>query len=122
LCEGVRYSLTGECRDVINCFCTQCQKTSGHHFAATRVDMDQFRLIKDETLTWFESSDFAKRGFCNRCGSNLFWKRHGADTISVTAGTIDNPTVLITSANIFVEDMSDYHDLPSVSQPSREER
>ena len=115
LCEGVRYRLTGPCRTVINCFCGQCQKTTGHHFAATRVKDEQFELTNDETLTWYQSSDSAKRGFCNRCGGNLFWKPTGADTISVTAGTIDSPTGLITTDNIFVEDMSDYHDLPALS-------
>ena len=115
LCEGVRYRLTGECRDVINCFCGQCRKTTGHHFAATRVGMNQFELLNDETLDWYPSSDNAKRGFCNRCGSSLFWQQYGTDTISITAGTLDKPTGLITTKNIFVEEMSDYHRLPELS-------
>lgn len=114
LCEGVRYKLVGECREVINCFCEQCQKTSGHHVAATGVDQDQFELINDSTLEWYESSDFARRGFCNRRGSSLFWKKHDSNGISIHAGTIDKPTYLKTSENIFVEDMSDYHNLPTL--------
>ncbi len=114
LCEGVRYTLSGDCRGVVNCFCTQCQKTSGHHFAATQVDNDQFVLDKDETLNWYQSSKIAERGFCNRCGSSLFWRTIGGETISITAGTIDKPTHLNTTANIFTKDMSDYHDLPKV--------
>ncbi len=114
LCEAVRYRLIGACRDVVNCFCTQCQKSTGHHFAATRVNLDQFELLADSTLTWYASSDAAKRGFCNQCGSSLFWQRNGGDTISVTAGTIDKPTHLKTAENIFVEDKSDYYDLPEL--------
>ena len=115
LCQGVRYKLVGECREVINCFCKQCQKTSGHHFATTRVNLDQFELTSDTTLDWYEASDIARRGFCNRCGSSLFWQRNGTDTMSVTAGTIDHPTFLKTTSNIFVEDKSDYHDIPELS-------
>ena len=114
LCGGVRYRFTGESRDVINCFCTQCQKTTGHHFAATAVNLDQFELLADSTLAWYASSDQARRGFCNRCGSSLFWQRNGTDSISLTAGTIDKPTYLKTAKNIFVEDKSDYHDLPVI--------
>ncbi len=117
LCQGVRYKLLGRCGEVINCFCTQCRKTSGHHFAATRVDLDQFTLVRDATLDWYAASDQARRGFCNRCGSSLFWQRHGAETISITAGTIDTPTHLKTTRNIFVADKSDYHDIPELGSP-----
>ena len=108
LCEGVRYRVSGPLRGVINCYCGQCQKTSGHHVAATRASLADFELIKDETLSWYESSDRARRGFCRRCGGNLFWKRYDLDTISIMAGTIDNPTGLDTISNIYVEDASDY--------------
>ncbi len=114
LCGGVRYKTVGELRDIINCFCSQCQKTSGHHFAATKADLSQFELVNNATLRWYESSDTAKRGFCNRCGSSLFWQRKGTQTISITAGTLDKPTHLKTTKNIFVEDKSDYHELPIV--------
>ncbi len=114
LCEGVRYRTVGDLRDVINCFCSQCRKTTGHHFAATSCSLDRFELLQESTLHWYVSSSKARRGFCNRCGSSLFWQRNGADYISITAGTLDKPTGLKTTSNIFVEDMGDYHDLPVV--------
>ncbi|MCY3768951.1 MAG: GFA family protein [Gammaproteobacteria bacterium] len=114
LCGGVRYRVVGEIRPVINCFCSQCRKTSGHHFAATQAGLEQFQLLSEESLAWYSSSDAARRGFCNRCGSSLFWQRRGTRTISITAGTLDGPTGLSTMKNIFVEDRSDYHDLPAL--------
>lgn len=116
LCQGVRYRTEGELRDVINCFCSQCRKTTGHHFAATACSLDRFELLKDSTLDWYAASDQARRGFCKRCGSSLFWQRNGSDSISITAGTLDTPTGLKTTSNIFVEDMSDYHDLPGLTE------
>ncbi len=115
LCSGVRYRLTGELRDVVNCFCQQCQKTSGHHVAATRVPNTGFELLADDTLSWYRSSDFAERGFCTNCGGNLFWRQVEGERISVMAGTIDHPTGLQTRENIFTEDKSDYHALPEVT-------
>jgi len=116
LCGGVRYRLTGELRDVVNCFCQQCQKTSGHHVAATRVLNSGFELLSDKTLSWYRSSDFAERGFCTNCGGNLFWRQIDSERISVMAGTIDHPTGLTTKDNIFTEDKSDYHTLPEVTK------
>ena len=115
-CEGVRYQLVGDIRDVVNCFCKQCQKTTGHHFAATQAKLDQFELLNYETLCWYDASNSARRGFCNKCGSSLFWQKHGTETISITAGTLDQPTGLKTVKNIFVENMSDYHVLPELME------
>ena len=114
LCGGVRYRASGELRGIINCFCGQCQKTSGHHFAATRVAQADFELLSDSTLTWYRSSPGARRGFCRRCGGNLFWEKEGLDTISITAGTIDKPTGLAVIDNIYVEDANDYHIIPEL--------
>ncbi|MGI9315735.1 MAG: GFA family protein [bacterium] len=115
LCGGVRYRVTGELRDVINCFCSQCRKTSGHHVAATSVANTKFELLNQDTLKWYQSSQQARRGFCGDCGSNLFWQRDDAVTISIMAGTLEAPTGLATVQNIFLEDMSDYHEIPALS-------
>ncbi|MXZ80047.1 MAG: GFA family protein [Gammaproteobacteria bacterium] len=112
LCGGVTYRITGDIRGVVNCFCGQCRKTSGHHVAAVRCRKDQFELIADDTLSWYRSSSTARRGFCSRCGSSLFWEPFEGETISVMAGTLETPTGVRSILNIFVEDMSDYHDIP----------
>jgi len=114
LCDGVRYRITGELRGVINCFCGQCRKTSGHHVAATRVNLADFELIDDSTLHWYDSSQEVRRGFCRKCGGNLFWQNHCRDTISIMAGTLDAPTGLATIDNIYTDDASDYQIIPEL--------
>ncbi|MEE9447350.1 MAG: GFA family protein [Arenicellales bacterium] len=113
LCGGVQYRIEGKVRGVVNCYCTQCQKTSGHHVAATRVKEKNLKLIEDETLKWYESSQGFKRGFCGKCGGNLFWKRLINAEISVMAGTLDKPTGLKTVSHMFAEEASDYFDIPT---------
>jgi hypothetical protein len=114
-CGGVRYRLDGPLRGVINCCCGQCRRSSGHHVAATRVPLEGFSLLSAETLSWYQSSAEARRGFCHRCGGNLFWRHRDRDSISVMAGTLDRPTGLATIENIFVEEMGDYHALPPLT-------
>ena len=114
LCGGVQYRVTGKLRGVINCFCGQCRRISGHHFAATRASLNDFELGSDKTLSWYDSSHKARRGFCSHCGSSLFWQRHDLDTISITAGTIDPPTGLVTIDNIYVDEASDYQIIPEL--------
>lgn len=115
LCGGVAYRLHGALRGVINCFCSQCRKTSGHHVAATRTLWNEVEMVRDETLRWYVSSSTARRGFCSRCGGNLFWRPENSDKVSIMAGTLDQPTSLRTIENIFTEDMGDYHALPALT-------
>lgn len=114
LCGGVRYRITGELCGVVNCFCGQCRKTSGHHVAATRVQRSDLHIDADATLQWYDSSTDAQRGFCNRCGGNLFWRHRARDTVSIMAGTLDQPTGLATIANIYVADAGDYQIIPAL--------
>lgn len=112
LCGGVAYEVSGPLREIIGCHCEQCRKTTGHHVAATRAQAEALSMINDETLTWFRSSDDAERGFCNRCGGQVFWRRINSDTISIMAGTLDDTSDLPFNRHIFVKYKAEYVTLP----------
>jgi hypothetical protein len=109
LCGGVRYRISGPLRGVIACHCMQCRRTSGHHAAMTSAPAADLEMTGSDSLIWYRSSDTAERGFCGRCGGNLFWKQAGRDAISISAGTLDVPTQLKIEEHIFVADKSDYY-------------
>ncbi len=111
LCGGVRYEIRGPLRDVVACHCSQCRKTSGHFVAMTNVPVDAIAFLASNSLVWYRSSASAERGFCNRCGGNLFWRTLDGDTLSIAAGSLDTPTGLKTAEHIFVADKSDYYEL-----------
>ena len=110
-CGGVRYRITGELRPVVACHCETCRRTSGHHVAATACDRDALNLEGADALTWWASSPGHRRGFCNRCGGNLFWEREGNPTVSVMAGSMDGPTGLRISRHIFTVEKGDYYEI-----------
>jgi len=120
LCRGVRYAVSGPLRGIVVCHCEQCRRTSGHFAAMTSAPKANVALTSSQTLLWFRSSATAERGFCATCGSNLFWRPIGSDTMSITAGSLDTPTGLAIEKHIFVGDKSDYyqiHDhLPQLDQ------
>lgn len=116
LCGAVRFEASGPFRPVTFCHCTQCRKTSGHYVAATACKYEHLTISVDDHLKWFRSSPKAERGFCENCGSSLFWRPNHRKYISIMAGTIDSPTGLEAFEHIFVADAGDYytidHDLP----------
>jgi len=113
LCGAVRYEVRGSLRPVIACHCTQCRRTSGHFVAATATAPQNLVLVEEKGLSWYQSSSFARRGFCHTCGSSLFWERTAGegtgDRISIMAGTLDSPSGLETEMHIYVEDAGDYY-------------
>ena len=110
-CQGVVFELIGELRDVVFCHCSQCRKTSGHYWAATQVPKVNLNLIKATSLSWYDSSDKARRGFCSVCGSSMFYERKGIDKISVSAGSLEIPTSLDRMRHIYVTSKGDYYDI-----------
>ncbi|MEO1251253.1 MAG: GFA family protein [Pseudomonadota bacterium] len=117
LCGGVAFEV--DRRDLGEpsaCHCTQCRRFAGDVWTAVNVPRDGFRFTAGETLVaWYESSDFARRGFCTKCGSSLFYHAHGLDDykdrIAIAVGALDAPTGLKTAMHIFVADKGDYYDI-----------
>lgn len=120
LCGSVAFSLTGKMRDIIACHCTQCRKQSGHFWAATSVAERDLNLESKEGLTWFRASDKINRGFCENCGSTLFYKPDAEARIVVSAGCLENGSGLNISRHAFIADKGDYYeiadDLPTHDQ------
>jgi hypothetical protein len=79
--------------------------------AATSAPAANLTFVASDPLTWYRSSPGAERGFCRRCGGNLFWRRIGGDSVSIMAGTLDVPTNLSVAEHIFVGEKSDYYEL-----------
>jgi len=111
LCGAVRYEVAGGLRPVVLCHCSQCRRNTGHFMAATAARHRDFRLSSEAQLRWYLSSDAARRGFCGRCGSTLFWQANGRDYISIAAGTLDGATGLSSACHIHVADKGDYYSI-----------
>ena len=109
-CGGVSFSLPRPDGGVGACHCTQCRKLSGHFACSFDADEHDLDYESRETLAEFETPAGARRGFCNRCGSSL-WFRAADGGFSVEAGAVDGPTGLSLDSHIFVADKGDYYAL-----------
>ncbi|MES0881573.1 GFA family protein [Roseibium sp. SCP14] len=112
LCGQVSYEILSTPRQVVGCHCNQCRKSSGHYVAATQAPKEQLKIQGLSNITWYQSSETAKRGFCSTCGSQLFWTETGSENISVMAGTLDGPTGLTMDRQLYPETKGDYYPLP----------
>ncbi|UXN73340.1 GFA family protein [Devosia sp. A8/3-2] len=87
----MRYALDQQPQNVHVCHCRMCQKAVGGPFAIIcPVQKTAFRVTRG-TLSYFKSSDIARRGFCNVCGTPLTFDYPDADDLGVLVGTLDEP-------------------------------
>jgi hypothetical protein len=107
LCGAVRYEVRGPLRDVLVSAST----------AANKPDL----IITDQRgLRWIDSPHSearARRGFCAECGSSLFWDPPGRETISISAGTLDDDDGLRVVSHWYVSQAGAYYDIPADGLP-----
>lgn len=109
LCGDIRFETEADPLGASMCHCGQCRKQSGGIWSSAYVkDAD---LTITGPVNWYEASDTAKRGFCARCGSYLFWKAHDEETTSFALGAVEAPTGLMIEKHIFVGDKGDFYEI-----------
>ncbi len=111
MCGAVKFEISSALDAADACHCTQCRKQSGHFFASAEVSKSHVSIQGAEYITWFQSSEKVRRGFCKVCGSSLFWDPVHRDWTAVAMGVIDDPTNVRLAKHIFVANKGDYYDI-----------
>lgn len=109
LCGDVSFAVDAPAEGPSACHCGQCRKQSGHVWASAFAPKNKVTI--NGPVAWYEASNFAKRGFCPRCGSFLFWTAHDEDTMSFALGALEMPTGLKLIKHIFTADKGDYYEI-----------
>lgn len=111
LCGAVRFEVSCELPPADACHCSICRKSSGHFYAGTDVPRTAVTIHGGEHVTWYRTSEKARRGFCSTCGSPLFFDPLARDWIGISMGAFDPPTNTKIALHIFVADKSDYYEI-----------
>ena len=103
LCGAVRFEVSGKLRDVAVCHCSMCRKWHGAPGPYTDAERRNMRFLRDEGLGWYTSSSFARRGFCKRCGSHLFYFLAPANQYFMSVGAFEDAGAFALTREIFVD-------------------
>jgi hypothetical protein len=88
-----------------------CRRWTGSAFIGVDYRDGGIKFEKNDSLKWFNSSDWAERGFCTNCGSSLFYRLKDNDSfLAISAGTLDLPSGLKLEKEIFIDEKPDYYD------------
>ena len=101
MCGAVRISATIGEPHVAVCHCDMCRRWSAGPFM--EVDCQHVSFEGEEDIGRIRSSDWAERGFCSKCGSNLFYHIIDSADYQISAGLFDDQSVLRMSLQVFTD-------------------
>lgn len=103
LCEAVKFSFTHNGEPHFDaCHCGMCRKWNGSPAMMVKVGEDLV-ITGKEKITEFKSSEWATRGFCSLCGSNLYYKLNKGDFSAFSLGTLKNNEKFKFTEQIFID-------------------
>lgn len=108
LCGAVSFTATGVQTHVHACHCSTCRNWSGA--AALAASVEAITINGEDNVTRYRSSDWAERGFCSKCGSNLFYHLIDPDQYIVWSGTFDDQTPFKLTGEIYIDEKPQGYD------------
>jgi hypothetical protein len=112
LCGAVRYEAEVYLKTAHYCHCRMCQRSSGAPAEiGVTVKPGSLAFTTDEP-TYYQSSPFARRGFCRLCGSSLVWEAPSRpDWTNLSVGSLDHPEEVMPSQHIHVDSQLPWYQL-----------
>jgi hypothetical protein len=101
--------------EIAACHCSMCRTWLGGPMLA--IDSGILTSVSDESsITRFQSSEWAERGFCNKCGTSLFYYLKPADQYHFPVGLLDSGLQIKFSHQIFIDEKPDYYSFSNETQ------
>jgi hypothetical protein len=107
LCGQVQYRANADPVSMLACHCKTCQRHAGTAFSTLVVVPREAVTITGNLTTYTEpggtSGEPLHRRFCPDCGSPILLEREGSPRVLITAGTLDDTSIVKPDRNIFCE-------------------
>ncbi len=108
LCGAVRISATVAATNAGACHCGMCRKWAGGPLLVADCG-SAVRFEGSGSISVYDSSDWAERGFCSKCGSHLFYRLKKEGRYEVPVGLFDDGAQWIFDTQIFVDEKPPYY-------------
>lgn len=108
LCGAVTFVAKAMNKSVGACHCGMCRKWTGGPLLAVDCGSN-VSFEGSENITIFNSSQWAERGFCSKCGSHLFYRLKETQQYIVPVGLFENYDGLVLDHQIFIDEKPSFY-------------
>ncbi len=105
LCGAVTFTAEDVDSHVHACHCSMCRRWGGGPFLAAQVG--SVRFDGEDHVRVYDSSDWAQRGFCKTCGSNLFYRLKEPEMYVLPTGLFDDAEPFKVAGEIYIDEKPD---------------
>ncbi len=109
ICGSVRVTAKSPAEDIGACHCGTCRRWGGGPLLAIDCGTD-FAFDDDSAVATYDSSEWADRGFCNKCGTHLFYRLKESGQYIVPIGLFNDADGMTFGHQVFVDEKPDYYD------------
>lgn len=114
-CGAVKFVAKGAADTFSTCYCKTCQRWGGGPLRGVNVQTENLEVQGRENLKLYQSSDFAERANCKKCGSAIWYRltsgKYFGNT-SILVGSLDNTSGLSLSYEMFTDYKDQTNDIP----------
>ncbi len=105
MCGAVKFTALTDALTFQICHCEMCRRWTGSAFMGVSVPNDGLRFQGVAHIRTLQSSDWAERAWCGRCGSTLYYRLTGdtATTTELSLGLFDTPSDFTLEEEIFID-------------------
>jgi len=107
LCGSTRVFVKNVGKSVGVCHCGMCRKWGGGPLMAVDCGTE-VTFEGQENISVFDSSDWADRGFCQICGTHLFYRLKGSQQVILPAGLLEKETFIF-DHQVFIDEKPSYY-------------
>ena len=108
MCGAVSFTASAKRPSVVACHCDMCRRWSAGPFMSLSCQSVAFK--GEENINRVRSSKWAERGFCAKCGSNLFYHIVESEEYQVAAGLFDDQSTLRISLQVFTDFKPEFYE------------
>lgn len=110
VCGETTFEVELRNHNVHACHCSICRRQTSGVIMTIDVEQGSLNFIKQNRLAIYESSEWGERGFCNACGTNLFWRTKDQSYCNVNAFALnDMPEDLNLDMEIYIDSKPQFY-------------
>lgn len=109
LCGAVELSTSSLSPKIGGCHCGMCRKWGGGAFMGVECS-GELNFAGEENVEVYQSSEWAERGFCKKCGTHLFYLLKSHQLYFLPVGIFDDQTSFKFESQFFLEDKPEYYE------------
>ena len=104
LCGETIFQVELSNHDVHICHCSICRRQTSGVIMTIDVKRGTLQFLKQQHLKIYYSSEWGERGFCNNCGTNLFWRMKDQSYCNINVFSLDEaPNDLKLDLEIYID-------------------